>query len=180
MKKSILALAAFVASTAVGAILPTSASARTFDISITDRTLFGVTGVGTITGQITVVGDNVTAFTGTASGFGYGGLFDGPVTLGQNSGGPAFTVDDKWVGGTYGVDGEGIGLTNGKYNFRLYDYYDSNNNYGNQLGYFAASGFNPVNVSPVPELSTWAMLLAGFGALSFAGRRRSQGAALRA
>jgi hypothetical protein len=51
-----------------GSLFATSASASTFLIDVAAVT-------GNITGEITVVGDNVTAFSGTASGFGYGGHF---------------------------------------------------------------------------------------------------------
>jgi hypothetical protein len=40
---------------------------------------------------------------------------------------------------------------------------------------FANLSFDSVSVSPgVPELSTWAMMLLGFGALGFAGYRRAR------
>jgi hypothetical protein len=35
-----------------------------------------------------------------------------------------------------------------------------------------------VSVTAVPEISTWAMLLAGFGALGFAGYRRNKAASV--
>jgi hypothetical protein len=40
------------------------------------------------------------------------------------------------------------------------------------LGHDHAAFAGTVSITPVPELSTWAMMLAGFGALGFAGYRR--------
>jgi hypothetical protein len=48
---------------------------------------------------------------------------------------------------------------------------------GNNIGQFSRTYDFSINVSAVPELSTWAMMLAGFGALAFAGYRRKVAAA---
>jgi hypothetical protein len=47
---------------------------------------------------------------------------------------------------------------------------------GNNAGYTAGFSYT----SAVPELSTWAMMLAGFGALGFAGYRRNKAASVAA
>src|SRR5271165_1217432 len=76
----------------VGLAAIPAASAATYDITITS-------GDGRITGAMTVnSSDVVTSFVGTASGFGGGlAIFNGPVDLGQGSGGPVFTIDDKFT-----------------------------------------------------------------------------------
>jgi hypothetical protein len=142
MKLSTLLLAVCLGSAATAA-----ASAATYDITIASDD-------GTITGVMTGDGSGlVTSFTGTATGF-YGGaaIFNGPVTLGQSSGGPTFPIDDKFTttpdyfSTGDGSSGGGLGLTTANagtnYNFRIYDYTDTNNNYGLQTGWFVSSGYN--------------------------------------
>ena len=156
-----------------GALFATSVSANVISIDI-------VADTGEITGDLTVMGTTVTGFTGTASGFDVdGGIFNGPVTLGQSSGGPTFVGDDQWGAGPYyvssgdGGSGGGLLLTNGAYNFRIYDYTDTFNNYGDQLAWFAESGLNPAvitvsaSVSETPLPATWSMMLIGFAGLGF-------------
>src|SRR5271155_2898109 len=86
MKISSLALAVLLSGAAI-----TAASAATYDITI-------ASGDGTITGVMSVDSSGlVTSFTGTASGFDGGeAIFNGPVALGQSSGGPAFLIDNKF------------------------------------------------------------------------------------
>jgi hypothetical protein len=165
MNRSKLAIACAL----VGALYATSASANEYYIDIQGQT-------GEITGDLTTVGTTVTSFTGVASGFGFGGIFDGPTTLGQSSGGPTFTGDNQFVGGPYYVTDLGLLLTNGSYNFRIYDYTDTFNNYGVQLAWFGSSGYNPatISVSEIPLPSTWTMLLIGFAGLGFVAYRGSK------
>jgi len=162
MKLSKLSIACALA----GALFATSASASVYFVDIQGLT-------GEITGDLTVTGTTVTAFTGTASGFGFGGIFDGPTTLGQSSGGPTFTGDNQWVGSPYYVSSVGLLLTNGTYNFKIYDYTDTFNNYGDQLAWFGSSGYNPatISVSATPLPSTWTMMLIGFAGLGFVAYR---------
>jgi hypothetical protein len=177
MKLSELSIACALA----GALFATPASASTFSIDIDSfNASFGST--ETITGNITVVGGTVTAFSGVASGFAptFGSTFIGPVFLGQSSGGPAFVGDNTWgsspyyVGSGDGGSGGGLLLTNGSYNFRVYDYVDTFNNYGVYVAWFGSSGGDAatISVSSVPEVSTWAMMLLGFAGLGFMGYRR--------
>ena len=173
MKLSKLSIACALA----GALFATSASATTvYSVDI-------IAGTGEITGTATVTGATVTDFTGTASGFGFAGIFDGPVTLGQSSGGPTFVGDDQWAGAPYyvtegdGTTGGGWLLTNGTYNFRVYDYVDTFNNYGDQLGWFVEYGYNPatisatISASATPLPSSWTMMLIGFAGLGFVAYR---------
>jgi hypothetical protein len=166
-------------------LFATSASATVYHVDIKANPGF----VGEIVGDITVVGTTVTAFTGTASGFGFGGIFDGPTTLGQSGGGPAFVGDNQWAGAPYYVSqgdrGSGGGwlLTNGTYNYRLYDYTDAFNNYGDQLAWFGASGYNPATIdltisiteaTPLP--AAWSMMLigfAGYGAVRYRAKSKA-------
>ena len=167
-----------------GAAIP-AVSAATYDITITS-------GDGTITGTMTVnSSDVVTSFTGTASGFGLGNpIFNGPVDLGQGAGGPVFTIDNKFTttpdyfstgGNGYGG---GLGLvTAAGYNFRIYDYTDTYNNYGVDTAWFGDSGgsLSTVTFTAVPEPATWALMVLGFfglGASSYASRRRRAVAAV--
>jgi hypothetical protein len=164
-----------------GAFFATSASATVYSVDIQADT-------GDITGTLSVTGTTVTDFTGTASGFGFGGIFDGPVTLGQNSGGPSFTGDDQWAGAPYyvtegdGTTGGGWLLTNGAYNFRVYDYVDTFNNYGDQLAWFVSSGYNPamitvsatISMSETPLPAALPLFVSGLGALGLFGWRRTR------
>jgi hypothetical protein len=89
------------------------------------------------------------------------------VTLGQSSGGLGLTTANA---GT-------------NYNFRIYDYTDTNNNYGLQTGWFVSSGYNPTSVTftAVPEPATWELMALGFfglGAAGYAFRRRQAVAAV--
>ena len=178
MKLPSLLLAFVVAGSAV-----TAASAATYDITISSSD-------GTIAGVMTVDGSGVvTSFTGTASGFdGGAAIFNGPVTLGQSSGGPTFPIDDKfsttpdYFSTGDGSSGGGLGLTtaNGgtNYNFRIYDYTDTYNNYGVHTAWFGDLGgaLSTVTFSAVPEPSTWALMGVGFVGLAgaaYASRRRS-------
>jgi hypothetical protein len=171
----------------VGVLFANSASAAVYHVEIIANPGF----VGQIIGDITVTGTTVTAFTGTASGFGFGGIFDGPTTLGQSPGGPSFVGDNQWAGAPYyvtagdGGSGGGWLLTNGSYNFRIYDYTDANNNYGDQLAWFGASGYNPATidvtismteVTPLP--AAWTMMLIGGVGLGVVTRRRKAKTAL--
>jgi hypothetical protein len=189
MKLSKLSIACALA----GALSATSASATTYSVDI-------VADTGEIAGTITVSGTTVTAFTGTATGFVYmgndfGGIWDGPVTLGQGSDGPDFSAlgDNQWnSSGPYYVSpgnalvAGGVLLTNGKYSFRVYDYTDTNNNYGDQLAWFVSSGFNPAIITVSATISTSAtplpaalpLFATGLGALGLLARRRKRKAAL--
>lgn len=164
-----------------------TASAATYDITI-------ASGDGTITGVMTVDSSNVvTSFVGTASGF-YGGaaIFNGPVMLGQSSGGPGFPIDDEFVttpdyfSTGDGSSGGGLGLTTTNagtnYNFRIYDYTDTFNNYGVRTAWFGDSGgsLSVVTFTAVPEPATWALMTLGFaglGAAAYRSRRRQATAA---
>lgn len=160
-----------------GMLFATSAVADVYHVDILAQT-------GEIVGDITVTGTTVTAFTGTASGFGYGGIFDGAVTLGQSGGGPTFAGDNQWAGAPYyvtagdGTSGGGLLLTNGTFNFRVYDYTDAYNNYGDQLGWFVEYGYNPASVSATmsasatPLPAAWTMMLIGTASLGLVTRRR--------
>ena len=146
----LMAAAVFIAFQAV-AMFATSASATVYSVDIKAD-------VGEIVGIVTVTGTTVTDFTGTASGFGTLGSFnvDGPVTLGTTGFfGPSFVGDNQWAGAPYyvtagdGGSGGGWLLTNGTFNFRVYDYTDAFNNYGDQLAWFVSSGFNPAIINVV-------------------------------
>ena len=169
------------------ALLATPAVAAVYNVDIKANPGY----VGEITGVITITGTTVTAFTGTASGFGFGGIFDGPTTLGQSPGGPSFVGDNQWAGAPYyvtagdGGSGGGWLLTNGSYNFRIYDYVDAFNNYGDQLAWFGSSGYNPATIdvtismteiTPLP--AAWTMMLIGGAGLGLAARRRKAKSAL--
>ena len=178
-------LSPFILAIMIGGAATTAASAVTYDITLTS-------GDGTITGFMTV--DNsglVTSFVGTASGFDSNAVFNGPVTLGQGAGGPNFVyIDDKFtpVANYFSAgdccSGGGLGLvTAAGYNFRIYDYTDTFNDYGVQTGWFGSSGYNPTSVSfnAVPEPATWALMALGFfglGAAGYASRRRQAVAAV--
>ncbi len=164
----------------LGALFATSASAEVYFIDI-------VSSAGEIAGDLTVTGTTVTAFTGTASGFGSPNpVFVGPVVLGQSSGGPTFPGDNQWnSSGPYYVSagnsltGGGLQLTTNNagtnYNFLIYDYVDaSNNNFGDRLAWFGSSGGDPatITVTAVPEPSTWAMMILGFMGVGFMAYRR--------
>lgn len=165
-----------VACALAGALFAASASAAVYQVDILADT-------GEITGTLTVTGTTVTDFTGTASGFGFGGIFDGPVTLGQSAGGPVFVGDNQWnaaapyVSAGDGTTGGGLLLTNGTYNFRIYDYTDAFNNYGDQLGWFVEYGYNPaeisaeISVSDTPLLGALPLFASGLGALGLLLRR---------
>jgi len=131
----------------------------------------------------------VTSFSGTASGFDGGvAIFNGPVALGQSSGGPSFFIDDKFsttpdyfsTGNNTG--GGGLGLTTTanpgtNYNFRIYDYTDTFNNYGVYTAWFGDSGGSPstVTFTAIPEPATWALMTLGFvclGRAAYGSRRR--------
>jgi hypothetical protein len=169
-----------------GALFATSASATVYSVDILADT-------GDITGTLTVTGTTVTDFTGTASGFGFGGIFDGPVTLGQGSDGPVFVGDNQWAGAPYyvtsgdGTSGGGLLLTNGLFSFRVYDYVDTYNNYGDQLGWFVEYGYNPAAISATISATSSAdatplpaalpLFATGLGALGLLGWRRKRKAA---
>jgi PEP-CTERM motif len=162
-----------------GAFFATSASASVYFVTF-------AAGTEIISGDLTVVGTTATAFTGTATGFGTPNpVFDGPVVLGQSSGGPTFPGDNKWnssgpyyVSGGNSLTGGGLQLTTNNagtnYNFLIFDYVDTFNNYGDRIAWFGSSGGDnaTITVAPVPEPSTWAMMLLGFAALGFLGYRR--------
>ena len=181
MKLSKLSIACALA----GALFANTASATVYQVDI-------LAGTGEITGSLTVTGTTVTAFTGTASGFGFGGIFDGLVTLGQSAGGPVFVGDDQWsaaapyVSSGDGTTGGGLLLTNGTYNFRVYDYTDAFNNYGDQLGWFVQYGYNPatitatISASATPLPAALPLFASGLGALGLLTRRRKRKAALAA
>jgi hypothetical protein len=46
--------------------------------------------------------------------------------------------------------------------------------YGDYQGGFHGFLLTPVSAAAIPELSTWAMMLAGFAGLGFAGYRRAK------
>jgi PEP-CTERM motif len=161
-----------------------TASAATYDITI-------ASGDGTITGVMTVnASDVVTSFVGTASGFdGGAAIFNGPVELGQSSGGPVFPIDQKFVttpdyfSTGDGSSGGGLGLTTTNagtnYNFRIYDYTDTCNNYGVHTAWFGDSGgsLSTVTFTAVPEPATWALMALGFvglGAAAYRSRGRQE------
>ncbi len=172
-------LSPFVLALMIGGAAITAASAATYEITI-------ASGDGTIAGLMTV--DNsglVTSFVGTASGFDTNPIFNGPVTLGQGPGGPNFVyIDDKFapVANYFSAgdccSGGGLGLvTAAGYNFRIYDYTDTFNNYGVHTAWFGDSGgsLSTVTFNAVPEPATWALMAIGFvglGGVAHASRRR--------
>ena len=168
----------------VGALFATSASATVYSVDIKADT-------GEIIGDLTVMGTTVTDFTGTASGFGTVGCCDddGPVTLGASGiYGPSFVGDNQWGSAPYyvssgdGTSGGGLLLTNGTFNFRVYDYVDTFNNYGDQLAWFVSSGYNPaiitvsatISMSETPLPVALPLFASGLGALGLFGWRKKR------
>jgi hypothetical protein len=170
----------------VGVLFASSASAAVYHVEII--AIDPITNPGKIIGDITVSGNDVTAFTGTASGFALiNGVFDvnGPLTLGSYGFfGPTFPGDNVWAGAPYYVtagDNDGGGgwlLTNGTFNFRIYDYTDQFNNYGDRLAWFVSSGGYDVTISETPLPAAWTMMLIGGVGLGVVTRRRKAKTAL--
>ena len=99
---------------------------------------------GEITGDLTTMEITVTGFTGVASGFGFRrGHLQRSRHSGTEFGWPDVCRRRPMGAGPYyvssgdGGSGGGLLLTNGAYNFRIYDYTDTFNNYGDQLAWFA-------------------------------------------
>ena len=82
----------------------------------------------------------------------------------------------------YGTSGGGLLLTNGTFNFRVYDYVDTFNNYGDQLAWFVSSGYNPaiitvsatISMSEHPLPAALPLFASGLGALGLFGWRKKR------
>ena len=153
--------------TSLAALLATPASAATF--------LFNFSGTGQ-TGSGTVTTDNmtfasrgftaqtITGITGTYNGSAITGLIAG--LFGSNNlyylTGPSF------------VDGSGLGFRTAAGNQVNLFYQDSAPSYRvNTLNPFGSTFVSATSTPAVPEPATWAMMIAGFGAIGVALRRRA-------
>jgi hypothetical protein len=82
-----------------------------------------------------------------------------------------FTKSGFW-NAALGATGKGLEIQSGEYAFTIIPTGTANNSVGYSLSLNLASG--------VPELSSWAMMLAGFSALGFVGFRNKASATTRA
>ena len=160
MKKATKLAAAAVAMALAGGPV----HAAVYDFTLTDSA------GDTVVGQPDTVGDTVTAISGTLDGFTITGL---STYAG---------ADQTLYPTTPYVDFSGISFTaNGvSYNWSNYSGSDSTlggiaNSVSDSGGYGCCqAAITSVTVTAVPELSTWAMMLAGFAGLGFAGYRRTK------
>jgi hypothetical protein len=173
------------AASAIAALLtsaPAKAAIYNFEF---DQTGGGITFIGTINTKNTPDangGYDVTSITGTVSGTSVGGTV---ALLGGNPGtatlSPAgqFIYDNEFYLTPPPLSNPGILFTIGGYEWNLF----STASVG--PGNFSLFGTNPSSynptvtgdftytVAPVPEISTWAMMIVGFFGLGFIGYRRN-------
>jgi hypothetical protein len=130
---------------------------------LTDGTLVGASGHGHVSGglpgavNLSDLGDGETNFYSIGESFGTQNVFDLTLASGSfcptaitNCSRPVFTVDLNGARlGTASLDLNGVGLT------------------GNR-----GISFRLLTAAPVPEPSTWGMMLLGFGAIGHSMRRR--------
>ena len=148
------------------ALLATPASAATFLFSFTGT---GQVGSGTLTtNDITVPSRGFTAQTIT----GITGTYNGSAIAGLVAG--LFGSDNLYyVTGLSFVDGSGLGFRTAAGNQVNLFYQDSASSYRvNTLNPFGSTFVSAASTPAVPEPATWAMMIAGFGAIGVALRRR--------
>ena len=183
-------LSVFLASAALGAALTASgvAYAGTEVLNISN---FDPNGYGDITGQIIldVTGGQATTGTASLSGGKFGGPLNFSLVTADNYPGPStgWRAGDgtDWDGGdtAYRIDGNGLvfdtaswdqGYVFGIYSVGANEYQGALFGPGGSNNYYAYNVPLTVSAGAVPELSTWAMMLVGFVALSYAGVKQTR------
>ena len=174
MKIIAVALAAAVAVAA----MPASAYTYSFNYSSTDSNApFASTGSFTTNNALNGVGGHdITSISGTVDADPITGLVANPSRPNaQNSADGFFTYDNVYFGGNPVIDNAGVlfsGASGLEYNFfsdapGVYELYSATPGVG-----YGAHSVGTLSVAAIPEPATWGLLLAGFGMVGVAARRR--------
>ena len=155
----------------IGATCSAQASVYNFTIDSVDYD---------VVGQITTSGNLITSISGQMTGLlsaSITGLGDQPNIF--------YTSDNVFNPSAPYVSNEGVLFSAGGFFFNVYSvangstfqYYISTNQFGND--YFTDPLYNPGSlivggtIAAVPELSTWIMMIVGFGGISLVGSARA-------
>ncbi len=170
-----------------GAILGASLVAGAAQAAVYDFTFETTSGSPfTITGQVFTAntvdllgGYDITAISGYVSGVGGGSIIGlvpntNPPNQATSADGQFYFDNVAYISAPY-LDNNGILFTAGSYEYNVYS--TGSNTY--YLSSWNPNGnYNPGQpgtlVAGVPELSTWALMLAGFAGLGFVGHRRTK------
>jgi hypothetical protein len=169
----------FVAAAALAAVLaPVSCEASTIAFNV-DTTTFDIKGQAVLSDSLNAVGGHdVESISGLVTGPS-GGAITGPIA---NPTQPGYYNNGSWIYDNVvypsapSFDYWGLLFSAGGYDYNIFT--------SGSTGYLSTNNpqgvFNPgevvlaASVAAIPEASSWAMMLAGFAALGFAGYRSSR------